>query len=615
MAGAEYNETAQDGSDADIAIDGDTQFVGLDQRTTPDALATGYVQISQNMRMVPDPATVRKGMAKQTNDISLAGHIPLKLPFVIGPGMIIYGSAEDKISATCIFSDPGDSERTWVAMACATNMYFFSPGQAVATVSYPANEFIEATDTVDCFQGTNGIYLLRGLADTTVAIDTLVGAGTTATVTTLADHGYSTNQWVRVSGSNHAEFNIDAKITVTGLKTFTYTIASYTGAATGATLRRIKTPLFWSGIWGASFVSVGHGVISGAKIHMPPSNWGLLQANRAILQYSRNQVIVSDILGLDSYDSINGIFNIAAGQNDYLVGAYPYQDNKTLVFSRHSIDLINGINGDPANMTRQLVTDTVGCLSRRTIKQCGSNVCFLADTGVYMLQPGYELALRGNWEPLSSKIDPTVRRINATSIGGASAVYCNNRYYLAVPLDGSTRNNAILVYNFLIQEWESVDTFPAGFYADFLEVALLNNTLTVFLVSSDGGLYAYEQNEMDDFGRADQAASQQLIDARLLTRRYKFGNNDVKYFHRGIVNYKLNANSGFRAKAYMYNSDSSKDLTSCTTVLPNNITRPYLIRRRGYAMELEFTNTANRGQIINLTVSGSIFGQKTMAQR
>ena len=42
------------------------------------------------------------------------------------------------------------------------------------------------------------------------------------------------------------------------------------------------------------------------------------------------------------------------------------------------------------------------------------------------------------------------------------ATYWENRYYLAVPLDDSEANNAVLVYNFINKAWESVDTYPVN---------------------------------------------------------------------------------------------------------------------------------------------------------
>ena len=58
---------------------------------------------------------------------------------------------------------------------------------------------------------------------------------------------------------------------------------------------------------------------------------------------------------------------------------------------------------------------------------------------------------------MSDPIDPIIRQINRAYADKSVAIYHNNRYYIAVPLNASTYNNAILVYNLLNQGWESVD--------------------------------------------------------------------------------------------------------------------------------------------------------------
>jgi hypothetical protein len=56
-------------------------------------------------------------------------------------------------------------------------------------------------------------------------------------------------------------------------------------------------------------------------------------------------------------------------------------------------------------------------------------------------------------EPFSRPIQKLIDRINWTHAHKAVGAYHDNKYYLAVPLDGSTTNNAILVHNFLRGSW------------------------------------------------------------------------------------------------------------------------------------------------------------------
>jgi len=93
-----------------------------------------------------------------------------------------------------------------------------------------------------------------------------------------------------------------------------------------------------------------------------------------------------------------------------------------------------------------------------------------------MLQPSQASAVEGMRLltlslPLSAPIDDIIAKINVNAVSNSVAVYFNNRYYLAVPINGSTTNNCVLVYNFINKNWESIDTYQPGFDIKHLFVA------------------------------------------------------------------------------------------------------------------------------------------------
>lgn len=364
-----------------------------------------------------------------------------------------------------------------------------------------------------------------------------------------------------------------------------------------------KLPMRWDGDFNEDFVNVSHGTISAPFIYMPSSDYGLLQQNRAILQYTRNQLIVSDPLDVESYDSIFGVFTFTSGQADYLIGFHPYQDNQTLVFNRRSVYLINGMDGSVNVMTTQEVTRQVGCVSRLSIATCGSDVLFLSDLGVFRMQPGLELQLRGNSEPLSAPIDDVIRTINTASIQKSVSAYWNNRYYLAVPVSGSTRNNRILVFNFLNNSWESVDTLPNGMYCDYLEVKQYNNTETMFVISEEGGVYAYEQLDSDEYGPAGSDPSEYVIAGRIKTRRLTFGSQNMKHFNRITTNLSFADSSSCTIKANTVNPDATKTLKSVSVATSEDMTYPLIVNKRGYGMDVEIVNTAGRTTVKNISAT------------
>jgi hypothetical protein len=57
-------------------------------------------------------------------------------------------------------------------------------------------------------------------------IVSITRSGTTATVTTSANHGFSTSDTIKITGAAQSDYNGTFTITVTGLTTFTYTVAN-----------------------------------------------------------------------------------------------------------------------------------------------------------------------------------------------------------------------------------------------------------------------------------------------------------------------------------------------------------------------------------------------------
>lgn len=595
--------------DSTLQMDSDSQFTGLDNRQQPEQLPSGYVQVSQNMRLNQLQATVRKGMEKRTNAISFTAS-PLILPFTLGAGAVLVPAFTDGIFATGFFSDPTTNDE-YIIVATGTKSFTLDKNNNVLSQDYPANETITSSDKVDMFQAGGSMYLLRGLQTAAAAVTSITRSGSTATVTTTANHGLSSGFWVRIAGATQTEYNGDHQITVTGVKTFTYSVTGTPATpATGTiTFAQLKVPLKWDGNFSNDWVVVSYGTISTPDIYMPTSDFGLIQSDRCFIQYARNKMLVSYIGNVEKYDTLYGQLNIALGQADYLVGFHPYQQAQTLVFNRHSVYLLNNTNGDVANISVQELTRQNGCVSRRSVATCGARVLFLSDRGVFVLEPGLELLLRGASEPLSAPIDTTIRSINFPYAGGACAAYNDNRYYLAVPINGSTRNNCILVYNFINKAWESIDTLPNGFYCDFMVTTLINNIQTLHLVSSEGGVYAYEQLEWDEFGAAASDPAEFVIDGRIRTRRYIFSTAALKRFNTVVTNFNFNSGNAWNVTAYTINPDTSKLLPGVTGSTSQS-TVPRIVGKRGYGLEIEYQSTSTTGGLSNLSVSAFVQDSK-----
>jgi hypothetical protein len=218
---------------------------------------------------------------------------------------------------------------------------------------------------------------------------------------------------------------------------------------------------------------------AGVHNHYPNSRHAIYYGNRHIVQTDRNSISVSHYLSDSTWSALD-VFTINDGSSDTLVAIAPWTLNEFVIFMRNSIfyaaaGVGANASGDAAHEAdsyiKSLASD-IGCIAKGSIVQAGGGILFLSDNGVYMLNPAGAgngsantpegMRLLTIAEPLSSPISDVIARINFNAVDKAVATYWENRYYLAVPLDDSTVNNAVLVYNFINKAWESVDTYPVN---------------------------------------------------------------------------------------------------------------------------------------------------------
>jgi hypothetical protein len=270
-------------------------------------------------------------------------------------------------------------------------------------------------------------------------------------------------------------------------------------------------------------------------------NGGTLTVSTYTNRGIADEIIASDILDSNTYDRVLNQFRISGGTADYVVAMHGFYDDALVVMNRNSIHAVIGTQGSLADTVVKELTSEVGCLARKSVVMQANNLLFLSDNGVYALTFLNDYNLRGTEEPLSKNIQPYIDRINARLAGNSTAVYYDNRYYLAVPLDSvvgaddAQGNNAILVFNFLNKGWESLDTYgTSGFLiTDFVTAgAGVRNDL--YAVSSSGGIHKMEATESPsdsisaEFGSSSTTSPS--INASLTTRGYDFGTQERKRF-------------------------------------------------------------------------------------
>jgi hypothetical protein len=194
----------------------------------------------------------------------------------------------------------------------------------------------------------------------------------------------------------------------------------------------------------------------------------------------------------------------------------------------------------------------------------GQFVFFLSGKGVHVITPQLDLKLLGQTLPLSEPVDDFFDTVNYGAANKTVASYYDNRFFIALPINGSTRPNAILVYNTLNQQWEGIDTYPTGLYIDDYAVCQYNDKRRQFILtrfngaSNYGGIFVTEE-----FIGGDQFTSLngspalpfilpaqilssgprlERIDARIRSRQYTFDNVHEKRFLK--AEYQFNNSAG-----------------------------------------------------------------------
>ena len=345
--------------------------------------------------------------------------------------------------------------------------------------------------------------------------------------------------------------------------------------------------------------------------------------NRNIL----DEVIISDVLDTDTYDQIYSQYRFNAGTSDFVVGLHSFAEDKILVFNRNSIHIIANTT-DLKESTTQVLTDEVGCVARNSIKQVGNQVIFLSDNGVYGTQFLDEYNLRGTETPLSAPISSTIERINRNAQEKSVAVYFDNRYYLAVPIDGSNQNNAVLIYNFLNKQWESVDTAENGsFFISNMFVVGKGTSRGVYVSNELGGIHRLDaRSDNVDVTITQIGGTQQSkqIPASITSRQYTFKSLDRKKwrdfdFHvqssdRNVSDFDIVAETenpdsiNPLGKLSEYNVPKEPDETSTDGKLDigeDVSLRGRIGNLRGYGIQFTFNNTVGRPIIRAIEVEGS----------
>ena len=532
-------------------------------------------------------------------------------------------TAVNEVYGSCIFSDPNASSESYIILAANNKAVAVKISDTSTTfdLAYTGSETVSSP--VEMIQAFNKVYIFRE-GDAALFVDLSTNNITGSPTMTLVEEGAFTLPSAQLTTA----FEItkgEAKGTKTGHgyvsgDVIQVKIVGDSGLTLNDTftVSRISSDDFFffpnnapdlSSITSNEPTFIKELPSELGFTHMPAPKYGVVHQRRLAVPYRFelsstdtvtdrkifDEVILSRILDTDTYDQRFGQFRFNAGMADFNVGMLSFSDDKLIVFNRNSIHQVTG-QGEVETLSNQLLTDEVGLIAKNTIAQVGNQILFLSDNGVYGLTFIDRYNLRGTELPLSESIQETINRINKAAAEKSVAVYFDNRYYIAVPTDGSPVNNTLLIYNFLNKSWESIDSVDnsnlTGSDFEFTNLLVTGSGLDkgVYVVNTDGGIHKLE-TETDGIDRVitqigSTTEETSSVKGSATTRMFTLNSIDRKKWN----NFELHLESGadnvsnvsITGIAENPDSDPDIDLLTASDYLGNNIPKA-----RIYPYELE----------------------------
>tara|TARA_R100001224_G_C4028066_1_gene151709 strand:- start:1377 stop:3569 length:2193 start_codon:yes stop_codon:yes gene_type:complete len=568
---------------------------------------------------------------------------------VVGAPKLVSASLT-QVYGSCKFTDPGSDNEEYIIIAGNSNAVAIKMSDNTTTsISYPSGEFV--TENAHMMQAMNQVFIFRDtkttltwdgdLSSSPAFAKVSNGAFTQPIKLETASNTVIANGKVTVSENSH---NLETGDIVVVTDSAISEIAD--GSQFGITKIDANSFYFYADApnTGSAQSSKYIGKVSEGSgfMHMPAAPFGILHENRIIVPYFntsasspavrdpavRDEILISEPHEANKYDEIYKRGTLHDGSADFIVGLFSFTDDKLIVFSRESIHIVSPTVNFPQGTVTSLVTKEVGLVARNSVVQVGNNVLFLSDNGVYGASFQDLYNLRGNEVPLSEPIQKTINRINKAHASKAVAVYFDNRYYLAVPLDDSTKNNAILIYSFLNKKWESVDSVNST----AIDSTVVNWDIQNLIVAGgDADRSVYAVNELGGLHKIDAVDSSYdqvitsiggntlsaKIPALLKTRQFNFENTERKKWNTFELHFESsdNESSDFNIAFNTENIDDTIDSGLASTLTHNAESIPSsesvsirgrIGNRRAYGIDMQLDNFTGRPKIELIQITGGL---------
>ncbi len=205
--------------------------------------------------------------------------------------------------------------------------------------------------------------------------------------------------------------------------------------------------------------------------------------------------------------------DIGKGDGDEITGFGVLLDN-LVIFKTNSIWVLQG--DSPSNFVLRKVVDGYGSVSQTSITNVKETLTAFTKDGVFFFD-GVRSALA------SEKIEKTIKNLNKSYLSLASAVFFDNKLYIAVPEGDSMKNNLVLVFDTLRTAWTLYRGIPVSEWVIWRKY---NQDILLFGSSETGQVYEFGVGYSDDGNP---------IEAYFVTKHFDFGVIEQKKLVRSLI--------------------------------------------------------------------------------
>lgn len=237
-----------------------------------------------------------------------------------------------------------------------------------------------------------------------------------------------------------------------------------------------------------------------------------------------NRLYWSNIGAPATFDAANYV-DINPGDSDQIMGLGEIQD-ELLVFKQNTIWSITGWSGASFSATTIATENTnarilgYGCIAPKSIVSTGNDIYYLSMYGntphIRSIRKT-QLAVTLAGGVISDKIQNTMNGITLSAVKGVEGIFDGRYIYWAIPVDGSTYNNKIIVldtFKSISKKNIWVWTTMTGKNASHFAMSTIPGSATVYFTDSgtSGDVFKFDNSVHTDNG--------EKITVDVITRKY-----------------------------------------------------------------------------------------------